>query len=250
MVEQLSLPGSGMNRGGSQWLDLDGASGTFVAYEDHTSIGSPNSSSPAISAKGFSGNLIIANSNVGANVDLSASTLSNVLLLGDIFASPVTHPVIEGVTPNSSVQTATINPIWVDGGVAYPDLDEMSPGTSRTDLLQKSLAQLASYKDPAVEDLPNANENVRIIDVVVNDGLNAFDFESSSLGLSPTPAARRSTPGGAFHSSQLSSLWCGRKPAREAEPSSTQRRPEANVMTSKLRVQSLAIGYDRCSVNR
>ena len=75
---------------------------------------------------------------------------------------------------------------WAYYSIGYPVPDDVSAGASRNTLIQNSLIQLASYKDPAITDLPSANEDVRLVDVIVNNGVNSFDFESVASSFSPS----------------------------------------------------------------
>jgi hypothetical protein len=132
-----------------------------------------------------------------------------VLLLADSFSSLVTPPVIANTNTNTNTQAATIYPIWI-----YTVPDEVFPGTSRNTLLQNSLAQLASYKDPPIKDLPSTNEDVRLVDVIVNNGVNSYDFESAASSFSPTnqvhPAVNNANSGMAATTSRPTSPWCKR----------------------------------------
>jgi hypothetical protein len=121
-----------------------------------------------------------------------------VLLLADDFSSDavsalpqppnplVQPPVIANTNTNPNTQAATIDSIWLFVSTTYTVPDVVSAGTSRNTLIQNSLIQLASYKDPAITDLPSANEDVRLVDVIVNNGVNSFDFESVASSFSPS----------------------------------------------------------------
>jgi hypothetical protein len=203
-------------QGGTQWLDLDAGSGNFIGYEDNIAVDSWASLTnplPSLTGKNFSGNLTITNSSIeNSYINLAGTTPANVLLLGDAFSSLVTPPAIANTNTNANTQAATIYPIWTYGSTAYTVPDEISPGTSRTSLLQNCLDQLASYKDPPIEDLPSANEDVRLIDVIVNNGVNSFDFESLASGVSPAnqarPAVSIAGAGAETGTSQPTSPWC------------------------------------------
>jgi hypothetical protein len=214
------LTGFWYEQGGTQWLDLDGASGNFIGYEDNTSVdswGPLTGAVPALTAKNFTGNLTIANSGINNTyINLAGSTPANVLLLGDSFnlGAP---PVIADTNTNASTQAATIYPTWVNGSVNYTVPDEVAPSTSRNTLLQSSLSQLSSYKDPPITDLPSTNEDVRFIDLVVNNGVNSFDFQSTASQLSTAnqtrPAINNGSPTVATPASRPTSPWC--KPISE-----------------------------------
>ena len=189
------LTGFWYEQGGLQWLDLDGASGNFIGYEDNIaadSWGTLASALPALTASNFTGNLTITNSGIqNSYVNLAGSNPANVLLLADGFNALVTPPVIANTDTNPTTQAATIYPTWTYESTEYAVADEVSPGTTRNALLQKSLTQLASYKDPPIMDLPSTNEDVRLMDVIVNNGSNSYDFESASSNF--TMASRVST---------------------------------------------------------
>jgi hypothetical protein len=210
------LKGFWYEQGGTQWLDLDGGSGNFIGYEDNIAVdswGSVPSALPSLTANNFTGNLTITNSSTqNSYVNLAGSTPANVLLLADGFNSLVTPPVIVKTNTNTNTQAATIYPTWMYGSTGYTVPDEVSPGTSRNTLLQNSLAQLASFKDPPIKDLPSTNEDVRIVDVIVNDGVNSYDFESAASSVSPTdqvhPAAHNTSSGMGAAASRPVSPWC------------------------------------------
>ncbi len=210
------LTGFWYEQGGTQWLDLDGGSGNFIGYEDSIAVdswGPLTSAAPALSANNFTGNLTIANSFIqNSYVNLAGSTPANVLLLGDIFHPLVTAPVISNTNTNTNTQAATIYSTWMYESTGYTVPDEVSPGTSRNTLLQNSLAQLASYKDPPIKDLPSTNEDVRLVDVIVNNGANSYDFESAASSFSPTsqvhPAINNANSGLAATTSRPTSPWC------------------------------------------
>jgi hypothetical protein len=212
------LTGFWYEQGGTQWLDLDGGSGNFIGYEDNIAVdswGPLTSALPSLTANNFAGNLTITNSGIdNSYVNLAGSTPANVLLLADIFNSLVTPPVIANTNTNTNTQAATLYSTWMYGSTGYTVPDEVSPGTSRNTLLQNSLAQLASYKDPPIKDLPSANEDVRLVDVIVNNGTNSFDFESVASSSSPTnlvhPAGNNANSGMAAPSSRPTSPWCKR----------------------------------------
>jgi hypothetical protein len=207
------LTGFWYEQGGTQWLDLDGGSGNFIGYEDNIAVdswGSLTSALASLTANNFTGNLTITNSGTqNSYVNLAGSTPANVLLLADSFSSLVTPPVIANTNTNTNTQAATIYPIWI-----YTVPDEVFPGTSRNTLLQNSLAQLASYKDPPIKDLPSTNEDVRLVDVIVNNGVNSYDFESAASSFSPTnqvhPAVNNANSGMAATTSRPTSPWCKR----------------------------------------
>jgi hypothetical protein len=214
---------SEQNRPG--WLDLDGASGNFIGYEDNISVYSNSGKSiPSFTANNFTGNLTISNSGIqNGYVNLAGSTRANVLLLADDFSSDavsalpqppnplVQPPVIANTNTNPNTQAAMIDSAWLFVSTAYTVPDVVSAGTSRNTLIQNSLIQLASYKDPAITDLPSANEDVRLVDVIVNNGVNSFDFESVASGFSPSshvsPAGNNANPGMAAPSSSPTSPW-------------------------------------------
>ena len=163
-------------QGNSRWLDLDGGSGNFIGYENNIALS--QAAVGPITANNFTGNLTITNSYIqNSYVNLAGSTPANVLLLANCF-NAVVKPVIKNTNTNTNTQAATIYPTWMSGSIAYTAPDKVSPGTSRNTLIQNSLMQLASYKDPAITNLPAANEDVRLVDVIVNNGVNGFDFES------------------------------------------------------------------------
>jgi Pectate lyase superfamily protein/Abnormal spindle-like microcephaly-assoc'd, ASPM-SPD-2-Hydin len=177
------LTGFWYEQGGPRWLDLDGASGNFIGYEDNTGV--PGGNLPPVTANGFTGNLTASNSDFGNfHLNLAGSTHSNVLLLASGFAPQAVNalvqpPVIANTNTNHDTQAATIYSTWLSGSEYYTAPDDISAGTSRNTLIQKSLTQLASYKDPPIADLPSSSEDVRLVDVIVNNGVNSFDFESS-----------------------------------------------------------------------
>jgi hypothetical protein len=74
----------------------------------------------------------------------------------------------------------------------------VASGTSRNTLMRNSLIQLARYKDPAIAELPSGNEDVRLVDVMVNGGINSFDFEASGSNI--LPAAHVSPAGNVANS--------------------------------------------------
>lgn len=212
----LILTGFWYEQGGTNWLDLDNANGNFIGYEDNIAVdswGTVQRAVPAISAVNFTGNLTIADSLIqNSYVNLAGSTPANVLMLGDGFNSVVTSPVISKTNTNPNTQAATIYPAWLNGSVAYTATDEVSSGTSRTGLLQSSLGQLSTYKDPPLVDLPTINEDVRLIDIVVNNAVNSYDFESSAANIFPAnklhqPVAR-SAMSFSTNTAQPSSPWC------------------------------------------
>jgi len=209
------LAGFWYEQGGLEWLDLDGGSGSFIAYGDNIAVGpwGTLTSAPSLSANGFTGNLTITNSRiVNSYVNLAGSTPANVLLLGDLFNDLVIPPAITNTNTNPNTQAATIYPSWTFPNRAYNAPDEVSPRTSRDTLIRNSLIQLASYKDPAITDLPPANEDVRLVDIVVNNGANSLDFESVASGSSPTndvsPAANNASSGMEDSSLRPMSPWC------------------------------------------
>jgi hypothetical protein len=159
---------------------------------------------------------------------IPGSTPANVLLLADSFNSLVTPPVILKTNTNTNTQAATIYPTWMYGSTGYTVPDEVSPGTSRSTLLQNSLAQLASYKDPPIKDLPSTNEDVRLVDVIVNNGVNSYDFESAASSFSPTnqvhPAVNIANSGLGATTSRPTSPWRKRinEHGAEAKSSPTQ----------------------------
>jgi hypothetical protein len=172
----LVVAGFWYEQGNSRWLDLDGGSGNFIGYENNIALS--QAAVGPITANNFTGNLTITNSYIqNSYVNLAGSTPANVLLLANSF-NAVVKPVIKNTNTNTNTQAATIYPTWMSGSIAYTAPDEVSPGTSRNTLIQNSLMQLASYKDPAITNLPAANEDVRLVDVIVNNGVNSFDFES------------------------------------------------------------------------
>jgi hypothetical protein len=204
-------------QGNPQWLDLDGASGNFIGYEDN--IGIPSGGSlPSFTANNLTGDLTIANSNIqNGRVNLAGSTPANVLLLADDFSPQainalVQPPVITDTNTNPNTQAATIYSAWLSGSTGFTVPDYISPGTSRNPLIQNSLIQLASYKDPPISDLPSANEDVRLVDVIVNNAVNSFDFESMALSVSPSnlvsPAGNNAVSGMVAPSSSPTSPWC------------------------------------------
>ena len=171
-------------QGGPGWLDLDGVSGNFIGYEDNIGVSSGAGSLASFTANNFTGNLTISNSGFGNfDVNLAGSTPANVLLLADYFAPQAVNalvqpPVIADTNTNPNTQAATIYSVSSSGSSNFTVPDHVSAGTSHNTLIQNSLIQLASYKDPAITDLPSANEDVRLVDVIVNNGVNSFDFES------------------------------------------------------------------------
>ena len=180
----LVLTGFWYEQGGPGWLDLDGASGNFIGYEDNIGVSSGAGSLASFTANNFTGNLTISNSGFGNfDVNLAGSTPANVLLLADYFAPQAVNalvqpPVIADTNTNPNTQAATIYSVSSSGSSNFTVPDHVSAGTSHNTLIQNSLIQLASYKDPAITDLPSANEDVRLVDVIVNNGVNSFDFES------------------------------------------------------------------------
>jgi hypothetical protein len=211
------LTGFWYEQGDSRWLDLDGASGNFIGYEDHIGIPSVGSV-PSFTANSFTGNLTIANSGIqNGHVNLAGSATANVLLLADDFFPQAANalvqpPVIADTNTNSNTQAATIYSTWLSGSTAFTVPDDVSAGTSRNTLLQNSLIQLARYKDPAIMDLPSANEDVRLVDVVVNNAVNSFDFESIASRFSPgnlvSPAGNNASSVMTAPSSRPVSPWC------------------------------------------
>ena len=214
---------SEQNRPG--WLDLNGTSGNFIGYEDNISVYSSSGKSiPSFTANNFTGNLTISNSGIqNGYVNLAGSTPANVLLLADGIASDafnalpqppnplVQPPVIANTNTNPNTQAAMIYSTWGYYSIGYTVPDDVSAGTSRNTLIQNSLIQLASYKDPAITDLPSANEDVRLVDVVVNNGVNSFDFESVASSFSPSnhvsPAGNNANSVMAAPSSLPTSPW-------------------------------------------
>ena len=214
---------SEQNRPG--WLDLDGTSGNFIGYEDNISVYSSSGKSiPSFTANNFTGNLTISNSGIqNGYINLAGSTPANVLLLADGIASDafnalpqppnplVQPPVIANTNTNPNTQAAMIYSTWGYYSIGYTVPDDVSAGTSRNTLIQNSLIQLASYKDPAITDLPSANEDVRLVDVVVNNGVNSFDFESVASSFSPSnhvsPAGNNANSVMAAPSSLPTSPW-------------------------------------------
>jgi hypothetical protein len=184
------LTGFWYEQGGTGWLYLNGGSGNFIGYEDNIAVdsaGSLTSALPSFTANNFTGNLTVTNSTTqNSYVNLAGSTPANVLLLADGFNSLVTPPVIADTNTNPNTQAATIFPTWISGSTEYTVPDEVSPGTSRNTLIRNSLIQLAGYKDPPIEDRPSANEDVRLVDVIVNNGTNSLDFESVTSSSSAT----------------------------------------------------------------
>ena len=222
------LTGFWYEQGGTQWLDLDGASGNFIGYEDNIAPNSWGSQSlgPSLTANGFTGNLTITNSGfMNSYVNLAGTTPANVLLLGDSFSPAAVNaqnqilvdqpPVIDNTNTNSNTQAASIYTDWIHpipgGAVSFPVPDDVSANTSRNTLIQNSLTQLASYKDPAITDLPSANEDVRLVDIIVNNGVNSFDFESVASSFSPSnhvsPAGNNANSVMAAPSSLPTSPW-------------------------------------------
>ncbi len=212
------LTGFWYEQGGTQWLDLDGGSGTFIGYEDNIAVdswGPLSSALPALTANNFTGAVTVANSGIqNSYFNVAGSTPANLLLLADGFNSLVTPPAIANTNTNPNTQAATIYPTWTFGSTEYAVSDEISPGTSRNELLQKSLTQLVGYKDLPIRDLPSTNEDVRLMDVIVNNGINSYDFESAASGLSPTNQVKRTLGkvalGIAAPTSRPSSPWCKR----------------------------------------
>jgi hypothetical protein len=186
----LVVTGFWYEQGGPGWLDLNSGFGNVVGYGDNVSV-APYNRHTAVAANNFTGTLTIANSFIGmASVALGGSATSNVLLLDDNFAVAdvstlsQTSPLVNtNINPNS--QAAVIEGGWtMPGGANFTGPDMVSPGTDRNSLIQKALIQLASYKDRAITDLPSENEDVRLIDVIINDGLNSFEFESTAASSS------------------------------------------------------------------
>jgi hypothetical protein len=210
------LTGFWYEQGGPDWLDLDGATGNFIGYEDN--IAPFGGSLPSLAANSFTGNLTIANSGIeNGHVNLAGSTPANVLLIADGFAplavdALVQPPVIAKTNTNPNTQAAMIYSNWLSGSTAFTVPDDVSAATSRNTLIQNSLVQLASYKDPAVRNLPSGNEDVRLVDVIVNNGVNSFDFESVASSVSPTkhvsPGGNTVNSGMAAPSSRPTSPWC------------------------------------------
>jgi uncharacterized protein YjdB len=184
----LVVAGYWYEQGGPGWLNLDQASGNFIGYQNHIDVPSSAGSLVPFSAKNFTGNLTIANSDFGIfDVNLAGATSANVLLIADSFPAQDVDtvsqpPVLVGT--NSNIQAATIYPTSMLGSIRFTLPDDVSTGTSRTSLIEKSLNQLARYKDPALTDLPGTNEDVRLVDVIVNNGVNSFDFESVAPSVS------------------------------------------------------------------
>jgi hypothetical protein len=218
------LTGFWYEQGGTQWLDLDGASGNFIGYEDIISIPYGGSLPPftanSLTANNFTGNLTILNSGItSGHVNLAGSTPANVLLLADDFSPPTVNAlvqplVIANTNTNPNTQAATIDSSWLSPpatNLFFTVPDVVSAGASRNTLIQNSLIQLASYKDPAITDLPSANEDVRLVDVIVNNGVNSFDFESVASSFSPSnnvsPAGNNANSVMAAPSSLPTSPW-------------------------------------------
>ncbi len=187
----LVLSGFWYEQGGPRWLDLDNATGNFIAYEDNVAV-NPGGGLPSLAAKNFTGNLTIVNSGIAnGQLSLAGSTRSNALLLGNEFSPQAVNalvqpPFITDTNANSGSQVASINSSWSSGSILYTVPDEISPGTPRNTFIRDSLIQLASYKDAAVTDLPSGNEDVRLVDLIVNNGINSFDFESVAATASST----------------------------------------------------------------
>jgi hypothetical protein len=140
-----------------------------------------------------------------------------VLLLADYFAPTAVNAlvqpsVIANTNTNPNTQAAVIYSTWLSGGSSFTVPDIVFAGTSRNTLIQNSLIQLASYKDSAITDLPSANEDVRLVDVIVNNGVNSFDFESAASRFSPSnhvvPAGANANSGAPAPPSRPTSPWC------------------------------------------
>ena len=176
------------------------------------------------------------------------------LLLADDFNSLITPPVIANTNTNPNTQAATIYPTWTFGSTEYTVPDEVSAGTSRNTLIQNSLLELASYKDPPIKELPSANEDVRLVDVVVNNGVNSFDFESVASGVSPAnqvhPTANNANSGIAVPSSRPTSPWCKRINKDGPATGHSETDPVANQTDSAPRGILSAGQGDSCSVSR
>jgi hypothetical protein len=213
------LTGFWYEQGGPGWLNVDGTSGTLIGYEDNISLPS-GGSVPSFTANRFTGNLTIVNSGIAnGHVTLAGATPANVLLLANAFAPAngsalIQPPIITNTNTNPDTQAETIYSTWLYGSKGYSVPDEVSPGTSRNTLIQKALVQLASYKDPAITDLPDANQDVRLVDIIVNNGVNSFDFESvpllSSQGSSMFAVSDNAKDGMTTTSTGAASPWCTR----------------------------------------
>jgi len=212
------LTGFWYEQGGPGWLDLDGASGNFIGYEDNIAVSSGGGSLASLTANNFTGDLTISNSGiVGTHVNLAGSAPAQVLLLADYFAPTAVNAlvqpsVIANTNTNPNTQAAVIYSTWLSGGSSFTVPDIVFAGTSRNTLIQNSLIQLASYKDSAITDLPSANEDVRLVDVIVNNGVNSFDFESAASRFSPSnhvvPAGANANSGAPAPPSRPTSPWC------------------------------------------
>ena len=250
------LTGFWYEQGGAGWLYLNSGSGNFIGYEDNIAVDSWASLTravPSFAANNFTGNLTITNSSIpNSYVRLAGSSPTNVLLLADDFNSLVTPPVIANTNTNPKTQAATIFPIWMSGSTAYTAPDEVSTSTSRNTLIQNSLSQLASYKDPPIQDLPSANEDVRLMDVIVNNGKNSFDFESVASGLPPTNLVRstgsNANPGIVSRSLRPTSPWCKRISKHTAGAEVSENDIVDNRPYNELRETQSPSLVDGCSV--
>jgi hypothetical protein len=186
----LVVTGFWYEQGGPGWLNLDSGSGNVVMYGDNISVG-PELRYPSLTANNFTGNLTIANSSIfDSYLALSGTTPANVLFLADDYAPQAVKallqpPVIANTNSNSNTQAASIYSTWISDSTAYTVPDAVASGTSRNTLMRNSLIQLARYKDPAIAELPSGNEDVRLVDVMVNGGINSFDFEASGSNILP-----------------------------------------------------------------
>jgi hypothetical protein len=199
----LVVTGFWYEQGGPGWLNLDSGSGNVVMYGDDTSV-NPGLRHPSLTANNFTGNLTIANSAIfDSYLVLSGTTPANVLFLADDYAPQAVKallqpPVIANTNSNPNTQAASIYSTWFSGSTGYTVPDVVASSTSRNTLMRNSLIQLASYKDPAITELPSENEDVRLVDVMVNGGTNSFDFEA--VGSNILPAAHVSPIGNAANS--------------------------------------------------
>ncbi len=200
----LVVAGVWYEQGGPGWLNLDGAFGNFIGYENETAV-PPGGPVASITGNNFTGNLTIVNSSMqNVHINLAGSTPANLLLLADSFYPAATNTLVQpsvvaNTNTNPGTQVAAVYSNWLSGSISFNVPDIVSPGTSRNQLIEKSLTQLAAYKDPPIVDLPSENEDVRLVDVVVNNGLNSFQFaavdsKSSASSYFSATSSRRVNP--------------------------------------------------------
>lgn len=179
----LVVTGFWYEQGGPVWLNLNNAFGNVVAYGDEIAMG--GQTHPSIVASNFTGSLTVANSSFeNSQLALGGGTAPDILLLADNFGlqqvSALIQPsFIQDSNTNQATQAATIFSSWMSGSTVYTVPDLLFKGATRESLVQMSLDRLASYRDPAIAPLPQQNEDVRMIDIVMSGGLNTFDFEAT-----------------------------------------------------------------------